>query len=359
MVVGKAFSILICVVPLCAGHFLFLKEDKQDGHRKAVVTFGEKAGVPGAGFFLEMVSPMTHVYVQRANGKPEKELPLAEELNDDKTGQLVSDTWNSGKPVYLGLECDFGAFNEDPAKPVSRLKYYSTASVVSKPNDWMLLQDFDVANKGFEITIRDPYMAGPKEDVSVDVRKGLEVGEDAPPNPDQCKPGAAEEDDAACVVVVVRYKGRNHAKDMNVSIWNSEGEKLQTVFVPKQYYGVFIAKIPKPSEPTGRKFFTAYASVQYVEPESGTTDNGEKYENVDHWATTHARIYRTKRNGYKRLYTVLPQLSTTDGSTFWSVLSIGGIGCLLFLLGAFVLGRRIQNRVVQVPQDELLSLSVE
>jgi hypothetical protein len=309
-----------------------------------------------------MVAPLTHVYLQRGqygnNGKPAEELPMTIEENEDKTGQIVSETWNSGKPFYLGLECDFGIFNEDPSKPVSNLKYYATSSVVGKPNDWMLLQDFDVATKGFEITIRDPYMEGPKEDVSTDVREGLKIGDNAPPNPDQCKPGVAVEDNAACVVVVVRYKGKNHAKDMNVSIWDSDGEKLQTAFVPKEYYGVFIAKIPIPSEGPGRKFYTAYASVQYVEPKSGTID-GEKYDNIDHWATTHARIYRTKKNGYKRLYSVLPQLTTTDGSTFWSILSIAAIGCFVFLMGAFILGRRIQNRVVQVPQEERLFLSIE
>lgn len=256
-----------------SAHFLWLKEG---GAGEALVTFDEKAGVPGPAFFLPMVADgISLLWTQ--NLTDSKSLNLTTRNVSSGCAELVS-AFDANPPFRLQLASIFGIFNEDPAKPVSLLKYTSSADVVTEQGDWWDLQDLGFQS-GLEITIRDPYASQPV------VQKRSE-GNRYPG--DQCEPGNKFEDGDACVLAVVRFNGELLKADMNITTFSSNGSMLSTTFQPADAFGMVILKVPLVASGPHTEVF---AKVQFVEATTGEFQ-GQTYQVVDHWATTYARIVR-------------------------------------------------------------------
>jgi len=240
-----------------------------------VVTFGEKAGVAGPSFFLPMVENKIHISLANASGKVNLQLSAH---NTSGGGGELTTSFNSAPPFSLNLACTYGIFNEDPKKPVSLLKYYSNAGVVTKPRDWFKVQDWNT-QEGLEVTIRDPWMKHAPEDY------GQHLASSDPG--DECKAGGGpEQDGEACVVAVIRFNGQLLRGNVSLTTYVANGTKLRTTTSTS---GVTILKVPLIAS---LPFTEIFAAANYREPYAGTYD-GKKYSLVDHWATTYARLSRT------------------------------------------------------------------
>jgi len=240
-----------------------------------VVTFGEKAGVPGPAFFLPMVEKKITLSIVNASGKAT--LQLSAKNSSDGGGELTT-VFDSAPPFSLNLACTFGIFNEDPAKPVSLLKYNSNADMVTRPRDWFQVQDWNT-QEGLEVTIRDPWMKRPAEEYGLGVASG-DPG-------DECQAGGgAVQDGEACVVAVIRFNGQLLTSNASLTTFVANGTKLRTTFSTS---GVTILKVPLTAS---LAFTEVYAAANYREPLAGTY-GGKNYSFVDHWATTYARLSRS------------------------------------------------------------------
>lgn len=262
------------VIAAASAHYIWLEEDDSE---KAVMTFGEKAGVPGPYFFLQMVSGKVELNsFEYDHGL--RNLSMVTKNVSTSNAELVADLHGTA-PFRLQLAANFGIFGEDPSKPVSLLKYWCSADRVTKPNDWMDLQ-YRGRQSGLEITLRDPYMTSPGV--------SSEAGRQRSPG-DQCDPGEPySKDGAACVVAVVRFNGELLSEDMNVTTFAANGTAIGTAFSPANMSGVLIVKVPFDAS---KSFTPVFARVNYRQKAPGEYD-GQKYEVVDHWATTYARIAR-------------------------------------------------------------------
>jgi hypothetical protein len=257
---------------------LWLKES-EDSTNEAAITFGEKAGVPGPGVFLDMVASKVTLTLcnstQPTATKGCTALPLIRKRTSffGLLGEELTATIDSARPFSLNLAATFGIFGEDPAKPKSLLKYYSSADVVKKPTDWFLVQDWD-GTKGLDLSIRDPWMLQPGISDSSIASRLTDSG-------DQCAAHAGPvQDGEACVVAVVRFQGKLLSNNVTVSTFTDDGNKLRASI---SQYGTLILKVPLNK--------SVFASVNYREMVPGKYD-GKDYAFVDHWATTYARILR-------------------------------------------------------------------
>jgi hypothetical protein len=252
-------------------HFLWLK---QRGLNTGVVTFDEKAGVPGPAFFLPMVKDKIRVSLVNASGKVDLQLSAH---NTSAGGGELTTSINAAPPFSFNLACIFGIFDEDPKKPVSLLKYYSNADMVTKPNDWFQVQDWN-KQEGLEVTIRDPWMKRSAAEYGVHSVSG-DPG-------DECKPHAGpEQDGQACVVAVIRFNGQLLTGNISLTTYIANGTKLRTTVSTS---GVTILRIPLN---TSLPFTEVFAAANYREASPGTY-GGQNYSLVDHWATTYARLSR-------------------------------------------------------------------
>lgn len=264
---------LCCILGsrLVSAHFLWLKER---GLSEAVVTFDEKAGVPGPAFFLPMVQDKISMSLVNASGTVK--LQLAAQNTSGGNAELTT-AIDSAPPFSLKLASTFGIFNEDPAKPTALLKYYSNADLVTTPNDWFKVQDWNM-QEGLEVTIRDPWMKRPTAE------HGLRLGDPG----DECKAGGGpEQDGEACVVAVVRFNGQLLEGNVSLTTFVSNGTKLRSTTSTQ---GVTILKVPLDAS---LAFTEIFASANYRESSAGTY-GGKNYSFVDHWATTYARLARAK-----------------------------------------------------------------
>lgn len=237
-----------------------------------VVTFGEKAGVPGQAFFLPMIENKIRLSVVSASGKVN--LPLSAHNTSGGGGELTTSI-KATPPFSFNLACIFGIFNDDPKKPVSLLKYYSNADVVTKPNDWIQVQDWNT-QEGLEVTLRDPFMKHPHEEFGVHLVSGDQG--------DECAVLKRVKREA-CVVAVVRFNGQPIDGNVSVSTYLADGTKFDTTV---SVGGVTLVKLPLNAS---LPFTEVFASANYREPSAGTY-GGKKYSVVDHWATTYARLFR-------------------------------------------------------------------
>jgi len=244
-----------------------------------VITFGEKAGVPGPAFFLPMVESKLHLSLVNSSGKVN--LQLSAQNTSGGGGELTT-SLESSLPFSFNLACTFGIFNEDSTKPISLLKYYSNADMVTTPNDWFQVQDWST-KKGLEVTIRDPWMKRPPEQFGL----GLGVASGGPG--DECKAGGgSDQDGEACVVAVIRFNGQLLASNVSLTTYFANGTKLRTTFSTS---GVTILKVPLS---VSLPFTEVFAAANYKELSAGTF--GEKnYSLVDHWSTTYARLARSNK----------------------------------------------------------------
>jgi len=260
------------VIQSVHAHFLWLKER---GTSSGVVTFGEEAGVAGPAFFLPMVEHKINVSIVNSSGKVD--LQLSAHNTSGGAGELTT-SFDSAPPFRFNLACTFGVFGEDPSKPKSLLKYSSNADMVTKPNDWFPVQDWNTQG-GLDVTIRDPWMKQSRGEYGLGLAS-IDPG-------DECKQGGGSlQDGEACVVAVIRFNGELLAANVSLTTFFGNGTKLRTTFSTS---GVTILKVPlNASQP----FTEVFASANYKELTPGTY-SGKEYAFVDNWATTYARLSRT------------------------------------------------------------------
>lgn len=271
MLLVTLFLWSVAPASIAFGHFVWLRESLDSN---AVITFNEKAGVPGPAFLLSMVANKINLSTHDEAGG-QQALALSTLNTTGGSAELVAHL-NVQRPFSLELAATFGIWPPGAAKP-SLLKYYANSNMVTKPNDWFLVQDWS-GQTGLEITIRDPWMNSSLVDLGAGARG----------NGDECKPhGGPTQDGAACVVSVIRFNGELLAADVNLTTFTSSGAKLNATHSPD---GVTILKVPLD---VSKDFTEVFASVNYREHVSGEY-NGDKYFFVDHWATTYARIHRSK-----------------------------------------------------------------
>ena len=125
----------------------------------------------------------------------------------------------------------------------------------------------DAFKNDFEVTLRDPQGAkwatvAPSVDVSN--------------QNNECEPDAAtHESGDTCVVAVVRWKGQRATFDVTVSTYDHTGAKLRDSIAED---GVVVVRAPADAQ--------TYALVHHAEQKPGTTESGESYDVVNHYATT-------------------------------------------------------------------------
>jgi hypothetical protein len=278
-----AFVVCIGNVRIAAGHYLWLKENLEGD---AVVTFGEAPGVPGPWAFLSMVADKTSLSSHDVRGQQNVTLSAnktwpAGAMHSELSGHIAATP-----PFSLRLAATFGIFHGG-----SLLQYWSSADVVTKPNDWFAVQDW-APQRGLEITIRDPWMnrssLSRADDAIAERLKLMDPG-------DECRAhGGPMQDGAACVLAVIRFNGQLIGADLAVDTYTAQGAKLNTTHSQS---GVTILKVPYD---TSANFTAVWARVNYHENVSGTFE-GKRYNFVDHWATTYARIVRAHSDAHELL----------------------------------------------------------
>mmetsp|Transcript_101302 Transcript_101302/g.180033 ORF Transcript_101302/g.180033 Transcript_101302/m.180033 type:complete len:271 (-) Transcript_101302:234-1046(-) len=253
-------SVLLSAVPISA-HFLWLRESN-DTSPYAVVTFGERAGIPESGAMLDLVAKKTHVFLQSSND-PAFELPIAVENVSGGNAELASSPLPVEPPFSLELAATFGVFTEGP-QPPRLLKYWANADRVNVVDEWELVQTWGRAD-GLKILL---MVADQKA-------------------PEQCKPGVEAAASTVCIHALVSYDGQALA-NASITTFSSEGSRVGSAVSDKN--GMALLKYPV--VPGSSEAFTdVYAAVNHHELVSGQYD-GKKYDFVDHWATSNARLPR-------------------------------------------------------------------
>ena len=253
-------------------HFVWQTNDVNT----TALTFSENGQASDASLLFRLVENKTQMNATGCTYPPPgpQTLTLQEHTANDGTGKLVAQipSW-LGAPYALETFVPFGIFSE--GGPTALLQYYTTAPMVTEPNDWFVVQD--VLRNRLEITIRDPYMNGVRG--TIGLPGGL--GEDQ----DECTSGESSEGGDACVVAVVRFDGELISSPANVTTFDATGAEIATAECDN---GVLILKVPMGRKAAPRKVF---ARVNVKEMTPGSLD-GKDYQFIDHWATTSADIAR-------------------------------------------------------------------
>merc|ERR1711907_604579 len=150
---------LVTAVLLAAAaesHFVWLRSN--DTAQTCAITFGEQAGVPGSGAFLDMIANGTRAWGTPATTAQRTELSFSKvAAGGAGNAELIASiphSVSSAGPYVLEGSLNFGVFNEGPEPAM--LKYYFNADRATKPNDWFQIQN--LSQLQLDISIRDPYM---------------------------------------------------------------------------------------------------------------------------------------------------------------------------------------------------------
>ena len=255
--VKKTMHLVLASLALAVAnaHYVWQTNDGKE----TVVSFSEAAGQPGNKHVLQAIAPILSGAVTPLDNSTQK-LEFAER-DGEATGVLAAPL--PGGAAAVEAAAPYGQFKV--GDDLVDLKYYTSASVASKPNDWFAIQD--ALKNELEVTIRDPYQATPVVAYDVGVEDKARAG-------DQCPHGSPTVDGDACVIAVVRFKGRNFDGAVNVTTFDASGAELRT---SRADDGVVVVRAPGGA---------VFARVNYREaaPKGGLP--------VDHWATTYAKIDR-------------------------------------------------------------------
>lgn len=267
-------KIAFCLCHAASGHYLWLKEDVRN---VAAITFSDPPGVPSAITLLEMIANKVSLFSHDAQGQKNVTLNISDPgifgwFHSELVGHI-----RAVPPFSLRLSATYGIFRG------SLLRYWSSADVVTEPNDWFKIQEW-APREGLEITIRDPWM---NHSVSLTEKISRALVAD---RADECKPHEGPlQDGAACVVAVIRFNGELVDTPVSVETFAADGKKLSET---EAQSGVVIIKVPLQK---GASSTAAWARVGYHENVPGKYQ-GKDYTYVDHWATTFARIQRAQND---------------------------------------------------------------
>lgn len=250
-----------------SGHFLWLREGSTS--ESAIVTFGERAGVPESAAVLAMVANATKVFWQ-TNMDDRVEVPITVTHLPGGVAELQSNSLLADPPYSLELSATFGVFAEGPEAP-RLLKYWANADRVHVKEEWPLVEPWS-GNEGLEILLLTPPMTS---------RQALEN--------DQCSHSGAEQLNGSpvCVKGLVRYK-KKAVPGVNITTFIHDGSKFGTAITDSSGFALLRYPLAATSSPP---FTEVFASVNYHQQQSGEY-GGKHYEFVDHWATAYARLPR-------------------------------------------------------------------
>lgn len=265
--------LLLWLCQTVSGHFIWLKADSANN---VFVTFGESAGVPSAKRLLSMVADKICLSSHDVGGQ--QNVTLSTESSDSLHSQLIGHV-AALPPFSLRLSATFGFYHEG-----SLLQYWSTADVVTKPNDWFTIQKW-APQKGLAITIWDPWMNYTSDVLADRINEALLTDSGNECNLHQ----GPVQDGAACVVAMILFNGKLLEAGVEVETFVGSGEMLNKT---QSESGAIILKVPLDKMASSTP---VWAKVNYHENVPGKYE-GKDYTFVDHWATTYARIQRTVGN---------------------------------------------------------------
>ena len=261
---ARSIALLTITVP-ASGHFVWLSAN---GHGEAVAEFNEPGRLTDP-HLLGKLYNMTRGQVHTMDG-------ATSDLHFMTRG--AGDGYHCAAEVYAPLpqqgsmaveaQATYGLYavgtDEGGTGEEDLLQYWATA-VHAEPTEWGAVED--AFKNDFEVTLRDPQGAkwatvAPSVDVSN--------------QNNECEPDAAtHESGDTCVVAVVRWKGQRATFDVTVSTYDHTGAKLRDSIAED---GVVVVRAPADAQ--------TYALVHHAEEKPGTTESGESYDVVNHYATT-------------------------------------------------------------------------
>ena len=262
---ARPAAALLAIIAPASGHFVWLSAN---GHGEAVAEFNEPGRLTDP-HLLGKLYNMTRGQVHTMEG-------TTSDLQFMTRG--AGDGYHCAAEVYAPLpqqgsmaveaRATYGLYavgaEEGGTGEEDLLQYWATA-VHAEPTEWSAVEE--AFKNDFEVTLRDPQggawaTVAPSVDVS---------------NPNnECEPDAAtHESGDTCVVAVVRWKGQRATFDVTVSTYDHTGAKLRDSIAED---GVVIVRAPADAQ--------TYALVHHAEQKPGTTDSGESYDVVNHYATT-------------------------------------------------------------------------
>eukprot|EP00931_Biecheleriopsis_adriatica_P077340 TRINITY_DN50928_c0_g1_i1.p1 TRINITY_DN50928_c0_g1~~TRINITY_DN50928_c0_g1_i1.p1 ORF type:complete len:296 (+),score=41.64 TRINITY_DN50928_c0_g1_i1:62-889(+) len=253
------------LLSLCVhGHFLWLRESSAT--ESAVVTFGERAGVPESSEMLALVANLTSVYLQRADND-RGQVPMSTIKLPGGMAELRSDIpLPAQAPYSLELSATFGVFAEGP-EPPRLLKYWANADRVNVGDEWPLVEEWS-GKDGLEIILLSGSLQG------------------QPRSEAQCsEPGIVAGGSVACVMSMVRYR-KATLEGANITTFAGNGSKIGTAVSGKSGFTLLAYPLSSTRE---LEFTEVFASANYHEQGSGSY-SGKSYEFTDHWATTYSRL---------------------------------------------------------------------
>ena len=261
---ARSIALLAIIAP-ASGHFVWLSAN---GHGEAVAEFNEPGRLTDP-HLLGKLFNMTRGQVHTMDG-------TTSDLHFMTRG--AGDGYHCAAEVYAPLphqgsmaveaQATYGLYavgtDEGGTGEKDLLQYWATA-VHAEPTEWGAVED--AFKNDFEVTLRDPQGAkwatvAPSVDVSN--------------QNNECEPDAAtHESGDTCVVAVVRWKGQRATFDVTVSTYDHTGAKLRDSIAED---GVVVVQAPADAQ--------TYALVHHAEEKPGTTESGESYDVVNHYATT-------------------------------------------------------------------------
>jgi len=240
------------------GHFVWLQQDPAVA-RDALVYFSENGGELDSADLLLKVADKVKPFVQDAMGK--RQLTMEVEEVGDSQAQLRG-SFSAARPFALALSMTYGIYRG------KLLKYYSNANVATTAEDWAFIEETEVT--GLEVTLR-----------AYGDQCGADLWHHRPSFP---SPPFPPRPSVACVAAVVRFQGR--LLDAKVEAFDSKGAPLEVL---PTSVGTAVVKVPVDAS---KPYMEVYAKVNYVQHLPGEFKD-EKYDMVDHWATTYGRVNST------------------------------------------------------------------
>ena len=189
---------------------------------ETTVAFSEN-GLPGNKNILSAIVNITTGRIAPVSGAPASSLAFTQ--RDAVLAAPVSEN-----PAAIEAAAPYG-LHTIAGVPVY-LQYYASASRVTDPQQWGLVQTS--LQNDLSITLRDPFTFGPRQSVG--------AVETDPAQDDQCPRGLAAIDGDVCVMAVVRWKGQQI--DLNVSTF-ANGKALRT---GRATDGSLVVRVPPNSD---------------------------------------------------------------------------------------------------------------
>lgn len=279
LVVISVFSLFLT----SSSHYVWLTTDNIESTevqpQNTTLQLSELAGVPGPEAFIRPLVDLTVIHLQAVELPEMVKLPFT--LEGSKTSsELVASLELQNystipTPYIIETYVDYGLFGD------GLLQYYSNNVKINENKDWSSIGG--LATNLFEITLRDLFTEeeGRKwsegDDLDSSHFNGSNKG-------DQCSYGQkSTESGEACVMAVVKFKGKQLQTAMNVTTYDGDtGLAYKTAEC--EAGGIVMLAVPTNADGSYKR---VYAKVQYKED---VVD--QEYAYIDYWASTMGEFKR-------------------------------------------------------------------